>query len=66
LLITQNKSVADTSDTFDGRLNRLTRLVLESVDKNSTLDIEESCVDDVRCRLRRVAEYVDGHNTVPR
>jgi hypothetical protein len=66
MLITENKSVAVTGDTFDARLDRLTRLVLESVDKNSALEIEKNCGDDARCRLRRVAEYVDGHNSVPR
>lgn len=55
-----------SADSLEGRLNRLTRLVLESVDKNSALEIENNCAEDARCRLRRVAEYVDGHNSVPR
>jgi hypothetical protein len=66
LLITRNKSVADAGDSLNGRLDRLTRLVLESIDKNAALEIEEDCADDTRCRLARAAEYVDGHNSVPR
>lgn len=56
----------DTGGAFKGQLNRLTRLVLESVDKNSAPETEENCAGDALCRLRRVAEYVDGHNSVPR
>jgi hypothetical protein len=66
MLITQNTFVAGTGDTSDSRLNRLTRVVLESVDKNSALEIERNCADDARCMLRRVSEYVDGHISVPR
>jgi hypothetical protein len=66
MLTTRDKSVADAGDYLSGRLDRLTRLVLESIDKNAALEIEENCADDTRCRLTRVAEYVDGHNSVPR
>jgi hypothetical protein len=53
-------------DTSDNRLNRLTRLVLESVDKNVSIEIKENCMDDTHCRLKRVVEYVDNNSTVRR
>jgi len=53
-------------DTSDDRLNRLTRLILESVDKNASIEIKENCMDDTRCRLKRVVEYVDNNITVRR
>jgi hypothetical protein len=53
-------------DTSDDSLNRLTRLILESVDKNASIEIKENCMDDTRCRLKRVVEYVDNNITVRR
>ena len=52
--------------TSGDRLNRLTRLILESVDKNASIEIKENCMDDTHCRLKRVVEYVDNNNTVRR
>jgi hypothetical protein len=53
-------------DTSDDRLNRLTRLILESVDKNASIEINENCMDDVHCRLKRVSKYADDKSTLRR
>jgi hypothetical protein len=52
--------------TSDDRLNRLTRLILESVDKNASDEVKEKCMDDTHCRLKRVVEYLDDNSTVRR
>ncbi|PSN37207.1 hypothetical protein C0J52_15107 [Blattella germanica] len=51
---------------IDDRINRLTRFVLESVDKNSRLEINKECSNDFFCKIKRTAEYIDERNTVPR
>ena len=53
-------------DTSDDKLNRLTRLILEIVDKNASIEIKENCTDDTQCRLKHVVEYVDNNSTVRR
>ncbi|KAJ9596305.1 hypothetical protein L9F63_012672 [Diploptera punctata] len=54
------------SPNEDVRLNDLTRIVLESVDKNSRKQMNKECVDDVRCRISRLSQYLDKHYTIHR
>ncbi|XP_069687080.1 uncharacterized protein [Periplaneta americana] len=56
----------DIQSVPDDQLNSLTHNVLQSIDKNSTLNNFEQCRKNKGCRLRYVAEYVDSHNTFSR
>lgn len=53
-------------DSSDERLNRLTRVILESVDKYTSPEVKENCMDNTHCRLKRVVEYVDDNSTMRR
>jgi hypothetical protein len=59
-------NVPDMAGTSDDRLNNLTRFILESVDKNASTEVKESCMDDTNCRLKRVFEYLDDNSSVRR